>query len=184
MAQQRQRSIVRIKKGQRVILPSDATIVSVTNIAGGEAESLCPLPDPTPVAMYTFYFERKIDVHTGEFNNDDVVVYIYNFVLGDNTVKFANGTEVGMNLSPNTQVGSSFVAALKSVPGVASLYVCSGPDSDTNSTITIAIPSSLDEPYFIFWFKPKNADPWFTRVYPIDPDQEGQVERDPCTTQV
>lgn len=172
MAQQRQRTIVRIKKGQRIILPSDATIVSVTNVNGGDAESLCPLPDPTPLVNYTFFFDRRAD-------SGDTSVNIKKFILGNNSITWDPTPHQDWNLCD-----SDIFGLLKNVPGVAAVYGCCdcSAGSGCNSTLTLAIPASIDPPYFEVFVDSPSMDPWILRLDPIDPDDPVQVQREPCTT--
>lgn len=179
LAPVRKKVTVRIKKGQRIILPSDASIVSITEVDGALATSLCDLPAPTPTRKVTFFFERRLDYDPVGSGND-LHVYVESFHLADNLVRFSGG---GPDQDAPLFSITSFKDGMYSVPGVIKLYICSDcAGSGCNNAITVEIPENLPDPYFVFNFDEGSADPWFTRVYPIDLNQPGQVPRSECGT--
>lgn len=177
MAAQKTRSVVKIKKGQRVILPSDAQIISVTEVDGAQAESLCDLPAPTPLVNYTFFFERRAE---GEGSGSGHYIGIQAFNLGSNQITWNDPfPHQDYNLT------QGFAKYLKDVPGVAAVYSCTDcAGSGCNNTITISIPASLDAPYFTLFADDGSSDYWLFRLEPIDPDNPLQVSRDECTNRI
>ncbi len=170
----RRRVTVKIKAGERLILPSDAAIISITEVDGADATSLCDLPEPTPTRKVTYFFDRRTD------EGGDITIYIDSFVLGDNKVRFS-----GLSQDTTLNTAVQFIRGIYSVAGVVKLYVCTDcAGSGCNNAVTIEIPENLEDPYFIFNFDEGGADFWFTRVYPIDMTQPGQVPRAECGTYI
>lgn len=172
----RKQVTVRIKRGERIILPSDARIISVTEVDGANATSLCTLPEPTGTKKLTYFFERRLD-YNPIGNNNDLDVWVTNFTMGDNIGWFVSGIKQDDNL-----VNSAFFKdVLYSIPGVIKVFICSDcAGSGCNNTITLEIPEDTPDPYFTFNFDEGSADPWYTRVYPIDPNFPGQPPRAEC----
>lgn len=177
---QRVRNTVKLKKGEHVILPADAQIISITEVDGGQAESLCDLPEPTPLASYTFYFDRAADGDGFHY------VGIQQFHLGGNSITF-NDPFVHQDYNYNNVQYNYFLQALKNFPGVAALYYCptaSASPGEWNNTITMEVPESLAAPYFIAFTDTTDTDYWLFRIDPVDTSNPIQVERQPCTTRV
>lgn len=172
-------NVVRLKKGQRIILPSDAKVISVTNVDGAQAESLCPLPPPTPLKSVTFFFDARAEGEGGKYNNYMLFRY---FVLGNSKTQLNGPTQdTGLDVP-----GTAWVQAMKATPGVAALYVCTNCiGSGCSNLITIDYPASLADPYFIMTQNDGGGmDPWFLRVYPLDYSLPGQVDRGTCNNRM
>ncbi len=189
--------MVKIRKGQSYILPGGAKILSLTEIDGASAESACvQFPPTTPLVNYTFFIERRVfrDLLIGDRD-----LYVQKFVLGDSITSYEGirgagpaDNQIGLFGDGDLQHDRQFWEPIKNTPGVIAVYVCSDCSGDTipggsgtcNTTITLTIPQVYPVPFFVMNIKEKDSDPWFTRLYPIDPDQDGQVQRDDCTNKV
>lgn len=188
--------MVRIRKGQSYILPGGAKILSLTEIDGASAESVCvQFPPTTPLINYTFFIEKRVFRELLPADQDRSL-YIQKFVIGDVITSYEairgegpDEDSIGLFGEGNLQNKMSFWEPLKNTPGVIAVYVCSDCSNDLgneacNTTITLTIPQSYPVPFFVMNVKEKSSDSWFTRLYPIDPDQNGQVQREECTNKV
>lgn len=171
MASQKTRSVVRIKKGERVILPADAQIISVTEVDGASAESLCDLPAPTPLKEYIFFFDRRADGPTyGHY------IGIQSFHLGQNKV-----TWEGRVPHNDEDLSNEVAKAIKAVPGVAIIYACNvecNSSDGCSNILRISIPESMDAPYFTCFMDDNVMDNWIFRLDPVDLDNPLQTNRD------
>ncbi len=173
----RVQNVVKIKKGEHVILPPDAQIISITEVDGAQAESLCDLPDPTPLVKYTFFFDRR-----AEGSGTDHYIGIQSFHLGNQSITYTDpfphqDSQFGLN--------GAFIQGLKNFPGVAALYYCwDDAGSGRNNQISMDVPSSLAAPYFTMFSDDSSMDYWLFRVDPIDTSNPIQVDRGSCPTRV
>lgn len=198
MAFEKQRVMVKIRKGQSFILPGGAKILSLTELDGAQAESLCAeFPPSTPLTNYTFFFERRvfkeIILSSNEINGY-IVGYGYDegeeatWATTDEILNFIIGVgpQPPIYRANDLLKTTSLVQRLKKTDGIIAVYMCDDCNGihNCNNTITLSIPSSYSTPYFIVMVYNGDIDPYYIKVYPIDPDFPGQIPREECSNRV